>query len=266
MAEINKYNFLRWDSNPAVSDPTDLPKGYIFERDRYLAMPVLVPGEALNFYINKATGVAYTNFTELKLDVIQNSTIISTNIAPLLKDVIDVTNYNIYSRVTVPALADGIYQLVIRRASTVLLTSNYVRVMNAGYGNSTSLFRFTNDIDLYAVRYSQLTNFFQQFRLSITKIGTEYEQNRQQYQSVTTGVRRNLLAVDQEFIKMETYFFDEEAHRATACMLGHSDIYINDKFYTFKTGYKFEPIVSSLLTKGNFELWDPSFVEINKCD
>lgn len=263
---INSFNFLRWDSAPATSDPTALPNAYILERDRYPYMPVLVPGEALNFYINTSAGVAYADFANLTLDLVKGSTVIQAGIGTIQQDMTSVTNYNIYSEVTIPALDNGIYQLVIRNAAEeILLTSNYVRVMNNDYENSTALFRFTNDVDLYYVRFSELTNFYQQFRLHITEVGVQYEQNREQYQSVTTGRFRDLLATDQEFMAFETYYFDKEAHRATACMLGHSSIYINDKLYTFKSGYKYEPVVRGLLTKGNFELWNPEFVVVNKC-
>lgn len=262
--EINSFNFLRWNSNPATPDPTALPEGYVMERERYLAMPVIVPGEGLNFYINTAFGVNYPNFGELTLDIVKGTTVVAANIAPLQQDMIG-SNYNIYAEATIPALSNGIYQLAIRRGSTVLLLSNYIRGLNSDYSNYTALFRFTNDIDLYYIRFSGLADFYQQFRLPINKVGTDYEQNREQYQEVTTGRYETLLAIDQEFIKFETYYFDEEAHRATVCMLGHSDLYINDKQYTFKTGYKPAPVINSLLTKGTFELYNPEFVQVNRC-
>lgn len=259
--ELNSYNFIRWSEDDTLS-PSALPQAYIRERDQYPYMPVLVPGETSSFYINLADGVDYAG--TLSLRVIKDG--VATAIAGLEVDDLGTGFYNPYAEFVTPVLANGIYQLqIINELSEVLLTSNYVRVMNSGYENITAYFEFRNDIDLYNTRYSVLTDFYQKIRLHITEVDSQFEQNREQYQSATSGKYRNLLATDQNFITFQSYFFDKEAHKAVACMIGHSEIYINTKQYTFKTGYKYDPILLNMKTKGTFEMWNPEFVTINKC-
>lgn len=260
---LNQYNFFRWSYN---SDPeTDaLPQAYILERCLYEHMPIIVPGEDLAFYINTQYGVNYSD--PLTLQFVKNG-IEYVSGATLATDIISGSNYNIYSDFTIPALSDGVYYMQIKDSTgAIKLTSNKVLCLNSGYENLSSYLQFTNNTNLYNVRYGNLSNFYQKMRLRITDItGGDYAFNQEMYQSVTSGRFRDLLAINNKFYTFEAYFFDRYAFEALACFLGHDTRIINNKTYSFKEGLTHAPILSASKTKGTFQMYDQTFVTVNKC-
>lgn len=260
---LNKFSFIRWSYND-YPDPEDLPQAYIMERCEYDYMPIIVPGEDLAFYINTQNGVNYTQ--SLRLEFIKNGSVV-TNLTPLQFDIINGGNYNIYADFTIPTLSDGVYTMrIVDNMNNILLTSNKFLCMNSNYENVSSYLQFSNNINLYNVRYGNLPSFSQKIRLRITEVtGGNYEFKQDTYQSVTSGVYRDLLAINQRYYTFEAYYFDRYAFEALACFLAHDTRIINDKTYSFKDGLTHDPIVKTNKTKGTFQMYDQSFATINKC-
>ena len=263
MALINRYNFVRWSYN---SDPEtdELPQAYIRERCLFEHMPILVPGEDLAFYINTQYGVNYAQ--TLRIEFIKNG-IVEATVSPIQYDIISGGNYNIYADFEIPVLGDGVYIMrILTNDNVVRLTSNKFLCLNSNYENVSSYLSFTNNINLYNVRYGNLTNFSQKIRLRITDItGGDYEFNQEHYQSVTTGVYRDLLAINQKYFTFECYYFDKYAFEALACFLAHQTRIINTKTYSFKEGLGHDPIMMTNKTKGTFQMYDQEFSTVNKC-
>ena len=263
MANINAFNFLRWDDGTG-RNPTDLPQAYIRDRCQNEFMPIIVPGENIAFYINTRYGYDYGAAPSLRLLKFGEAVWAGS---PLQKDQINVTNYNLYADFAIPALTDGIYQFqVLNNGGAPVLTSNYVYCMNEDYENISSYVEFTNDQNLYNVRYASLTNFYQKFRLRITDgDGGTYEPNTESYRSETSGRYRDLLANVQKSYTFDCYYFDKDAIEATACFLAYRTRIINEKEYAFKEGITNAPITTSKVVKASFQMYDQSFSTINKC-
>jgi len=263
MANINSQNYLRFDDGLGAST-TDLPQAYIRERCQYPFMPIIVPGENIAFYINTELGYDYGIAPTLQ--IIKGSTVVWSG-SPLQKDVLDVDHYCLYADFAIPTLADGIYQFqILNDASEVVLTSNKLYCMNSDYENVSSYVEFTNDINLYYVRYAELNNFYQKFRLRITDLeGPKFEANNESYRSVTSGRYRDLLANLQKFYTFDCYYFDKDALDATAVFLDHRTRIINGKEYAFKEGLSNDPITTVSVVKAQFQMYDQDFSTINKC-
>jgi hypothetical protein len=261
---VNQYNFLRFDDGTGT-DPEVLPQAYIRERCQYPFMPILVPGESLAFYINSRYGYDYG--VTLYLEFVKRGQVVHTDTTSLQKDVIDVDHYNLYADFTIPALDDGVYTLrVVNPAGTVFLTSNEMLCMNSDYENVSSYLEFTNDQNLYNVRYAELANFYQKFRLRITDVtGGDYEQNNESYMSVTSGRYRDALSIPQRYYTFECYYFDAYAFEALACFLAHRTRIINEREYAFKENLSHDPILMTKVAKGTFQMYDQEFSTINKC-
>jgi len=260
---LNTYNFIRWSYNDDPETDT-LPQAYIRERCLFEHMPIIVPGEDLAFYINTQNGVNYAQ--TLRIEFVKNGNVEATS-TPIQYDIISGGNYNIYADFAIPALSDGVYVMqILTNDNVVRLTSNKLLCLNSGYENISSYLSFTNNVNLYNVRYANLTNFSQKIRLRITDVtGGDYEFNQEKYQSATSGVYRDLTAINQKYYTFEAYYFDRYAFEALACFLGHQTRIINNKTYSFKDGLSHDPILTTNKTKGTFQLYDQDFATINKC-
>jgi hypothetical protein len=265
MALFNQYSFIRFsDTNPDTY--TAPPQAYIKERDQYPFLPIIVPGENIAFYIGSRYGYDLGATVNLQIVKYNTGEIIGTY-PYLQKDLFVGGLYNLYADFTIPALSDGIYQFrAVTAGGAVLLTSNPLLCMNDDYQNVSSYVEFTNDQNLYNVRYAELGNFYQKFRLRITDItGGDYEQGNESYRSVTSGRYRDLLEIPERYYTFEAYYFDTLAFEALSCFLAHRTRLINTKEYGFKANLSHDPILLSKVSKGTFQMYDQSFSTVNKC-
>lgn len=269
---LNRYNFLRWsDETPEPGQP-DVPVAYWKDREHIGYMPVLYPTETLSFYINSEDGVLY-DFADLRLALTNAKTDArtATDIGTLQQHFIDDTNtpYNIYCTLQNPAVPDGIYYLEIYKSSdsSRVITSNYVLVRSdkAQLDAETTYCKFAHDRSLFHIKYHELPGFHQQFRLHISQIERQPESDREVYKEVTTGQSRVFNAILSRYVKFESYYFDPAAHEAAAVMIEHNDVYFNGKPYTQKTPYREPATVQSKLGKGEFEMYDNEFAQVNRC-
>lgn len=263
---FNNYSFIRFDdSNPDAHNVP--PQAYIRERNSYPFMPIIVPGEQIAFYIGSRNGYDLGATVNLQIVKYQDPTVIIGTYPYFSKDLFVGGLYNLYADFTIPALADGIYQFrAVTAGGAVLLTSNPILCMNDNYQNVSSYVEFTNDQNLYNVRYADLGSFYQKFRLRITDItGGEYEQGNESYRSVTSGRYRDLLEIPERYYTFECYYFDTLAFEALSVFLAHRTRIINSKEYGFKANLSHDPILTTKVAKGQFQMWDQSFSTVNKC-
>lgn len=274
MKLITRNNFLNWYSNEVqAADISDIPNGYIKDNNRCNYAPLLVQGEAMRFYINTTDGLdsifSGVDLSTVKLNLVNARTgaISKSNVSPLQEDDFNDT-FTFYSEVvidgTVPA---GDYYFTIATDSTTYLTSTKIKVvaLASDYRNYTARCTFSHDRYFYGVNYQNITSFTQQFRLHINKIDLQEETDVSVYNEVTTGKQRTFNAYMKLPIKLETYYFDEEAHRAAIVMFGHSSIFINGKEYVKKSPYKINTDQTQKTNKGEIEMYDVEFATANRC-
>jgi hypothetical protein len=177
--------------------------------------------------------------------------------------------YNIYSSVVVPTAITGIYYFKIYRQSTgaELLRSSYILVRNdvTELLNTTTYCKFRHDRFFYNIRYHDIPDFYQQFRLNLSVIDDQLESNKEVYREVTTGKQRVYNNELGRYYVVESYYFDPPAHLACGIMVEHDYLEMNGKTYKVKTSYKSPTQVNSKLGKGSFECYDLEFASANRC-
>jgi hypothetical protein len=226
MRLINKNNFLLWYSSATeAADISDLPNGYIQDRSRCNYQPLLIAGEAMRFYINALDGLSDiitvdTATLKLKLYNSRTGIVTNANVSPLQVDEFG-TTFTLYSEVVIDgSIPPGDYYFTIEDNATTYLTSSLIKVVSAGsdYRNYTARCTFIHDRYFYGFNYQNVTTFEQQFRLHFNKIDLQEETDIDVYNEVTTGKQRTFNAFMKLPVKLESYYFDEEAHRAAIVM------------------------------------------------
>lgn len=279
MSLVNRYSFLRWDDGLTPSSvEADIPTGYNQDPLRCDYKPLIVPYEATRFYINALNGLSIipvgVDTNKLALVNAQTGTVIDANLATLQQhqfidsngDTVKTYYAEFVIGSTVPK---GNYVLKIRDVSNnVLLTSNPIRVVSltSNYLINSCLCKFTHDRYFYGINYQDLAGFYQQFRIHINEIDSQFEEDKDVYNEVTTGKQRTYNNYMKQLITAETYFFDKYAHEAAGIMFQHEEFYINLKRYTPKAVYKLNYDRLSKIYKGEIQLYSEEFASVNRCD
>lgn len=275
MSIINRYNFLRWNSDAAESTSVlDPAKGYERDKSKCNYMPLLINGETLRFYINTLDGlnsiIASPGTAKLKLVNAITGQVVNSDIATLQQDPFTTEGgdsvFTFFASVAPSAIPPGQYFFRIGDDVDNFLDSNYVYVpRNTEYLNYTVLCRFRHDRYFYAVNYQNISDFYQQFRLHFNQIDTQYENDKDIYNEVTTGKQRTYNNFKKKTRKVEAYYFDDFAHDAAEIMFDSDEVYINGKQYITKGTYKILPNPLSKLHKGEADLYDQDFATANRC-
>lgn len=276
---VNRRNFLRWDDGEAaVSIEADLPTGYVQDPLHCEYRPVLVPGEALRFYINALNGLDIipigSDTNKLALVKASTGTVINSNLATLQQhqfiDSLGATVKTYYAEVVIDStVPQGNYILkVTDNSGTTLLTSNQIRVAatTSAYAQTSCLCKFAHDRYFYGINYQDLAGFYQQFRLHINEVDSQFEQDKEVYNEITSGKQRTYNNYMKELKTVETYYFDRYAHEAAAIMFEHDEVYINLKRYTPKAVYKQAYDQRSKQFKGTIDIYSEEFATANRCD
>ncbi|HRE52226.1 MAG TPA: hypothetical protein PK339_12440 [Flavitalea sp.] len=268
--QVNRYNFLRWFNDQVDPNLPELPYAYHRDKGACGYMPIAPPAEAMNFYINSPVGFDYEDFPNLRLGMYRaDGTLVAPSLGPLQQLELGDGTYHIYCSLVVPAAEYGIHYFRIYRNSTgeELLRSSYVLVrtdMEDLYG-STIYCRFRHDRFFYNTYYAELPGFYQQFRLNLSVADEQVESEEEVYREVSTGKTRTLNSYESKAVKIESYYFDQSAHEATALMFRHSYVELNSRQYSLKSAYKYTPNPMSKYTKGEAEIYDLSFASVNRC-
>jgi hypothetical protein len=276
---VNKGNYISWFSSAGEAGFTsyeftncfwDLPKGYrvnkLKNRKHY---PCVVNGERFSFYINFNADFSYPNFSSLKLYLINQYGSIQSNIATLervFQD--DNVNYFIYASVTLTGVNVGKYRLAIVDESNDLAisyVSNEIEVIEQSEADAlTGRFRYRNSSTVFRFLYEKITTYYHEIRLRVNILEERTDGKVEQYREVTTGIMRNTSFELDLFYVIETYFFDDLAHRATFVFQIHDIMLINDRLMILKTQYNPEWINTREVCKGKIELWEQDFSAANR--
>jgi hypothetical protein len=281
MAVINQNNFLRWDDQNTSTAQPALPRPYRRDRGGCPYMPVAYPTEIMSFYINNPSGflagTAFSGaaFSDLRLDIVNassNAIIASIGGTPLHQVFLDAptnTTYQIWGSFTIPTLVNGMYYLQVTRiaAGIPVLKSNYIYVRNdkAVLDRETTYIKFRHDRQFYGVRYQDIPGFYQQFRIHLNVLEKQIETDKEIYREVTTGRVRTSENYISRFYRMESYYFDDDAHDACGAFFEHSYKEINGKLYSIKSTYKENPNQLSVYSKGEAECYDDAYSSVNRC-
>jgi hypothetical protein len=194
--------------------------------------------------------------------------VVASGFAILYTDEISTGFYNLYSVFYVPELANGIYRLQIYDTTddSNVLASNFILARNDDMvEHQTALCRYRNDRYFYHTRYSSVPGFYSCVRLNLSVMDRQNETDKEQYTEVTTGKQRTYNNFLRRYYKFETYYFDAAAHEAAAVMVEHDYVEINGLRFRHKTPYKEVSDPRSMITKGEFEMYDENFGTVNRC-
>lgn len=271
--QINKYNFLRWSTEEA--EPTNLRplvNGYIRDAGRCDYMPLLISGETMRFYINALDGlndiIASPGTAKLKLVNSKTGQVVNADVATLNQDLFTTAEgvdvFTFYADVSI-TIAAGEYYFLIGDDVSNFLTSNFVKVPSDDYLKYSVLCKFRHDRYFYGVNYQNISDFYQQFRLHLNEIDTQYESDKDVYNEVTTGKQRTFNNYKKKTRKLEAYYFDRGAHDAAEIMFDSDEIFMNGFQYVTKGTYKQNPNPLAKLLKGEIDLYDEDFATANRC-
>ncbi|GGG97295.1 hypothetical protein [Pedobacter zeae] len=263
--QINRFNFIRWYSNQVMDATINIPR--LPQRQNKCYMPVIAIDEQFSFYINCDIAFSDADFTNLRLDLVGQSRSY-TNVSTLIKDTLPNSGgYNIFCNGTLTGVVPGQYQFVISNtvANTIKCVSNIVNVMTSAAAHDITVsVLYRNSRSRSKFRYSENPTFQNKIRLHIGLVDWTGEGNLDQYREVSTGTLRNeKLELDRK-IKINTYFFDDGAHEAMTELGVCDSIIINGVLYRAKGIYNPGIREVSNVSKGEIELYDVAFSQINK--
>lgn len=277
---VNNYNFISWFSVVGKINFAsivcanifwDLPKIFRLNKIPKKHYPVVTNDEQFSFYINFTQNYNNPNFASLRLDLISNYGVVQQNVGTLqrvFQD--DGTNYYIYASVTLSGITPGIYRLAITDTSTVApfdvrFITQEIQVMFIDDAPAlTARFRFRASVDIYKYLYTKIPTFFQEIRLIINVDDEDTDGDIDQYRAVSSGKLRNYAFDLDLFYTIETYYWDDLAHRAAFVFQVHDIILLNDKTYIIKSMYKVKWQSHMNVNKGTLVLFEQDFSTINR--
>lgn len=277
---VNAGNFISWFAANGKADfgnlvftncYWDLPNAYRVNKISQPHRPVIVNDEQFSFYLNFESDYSYPNFSSLRLDLVSKYGIVQSGVGVLQRVFQpDGIKYFIYANVTITGKAPGVYRLMIVDTSTaapfdVLFISQELELLSAeDAAKYTARFRFRASVSIYRYLYSEITDFLQQIRLRVNVVDEATEGQLEQYRAVSSGRLRNVSFDLDRFITLETYYFDDLAHRAMQVLQAHDYILLNERSYLVKSLYKVSRDPGSNVNKGTLELYEQAFSMANR--
>lgn len=236
--------------------------------------PIVTDCETTAFYINTETPLDFATGT-LQLDIVdQTFTAVETDVATVVKHVVNIDgDYTLYAQDIKPEnLSDkGIYRFVIwdTDSDEVVYIGNEFTHWKTGVTNESincesTYVEWYDTGDIWGFKYSELPEFKNQIRLNLTRREIQPETEFEQYRADSNGKRRNLKSETDQYLVLETYYFDQEAHEGMTAFSTHGDVFINKKKYVLKTAYAVETQDPRDLSKGTLEMYEDDFSGINK--
>lgn len=221
--------------------------------------PVYVPGEEYSFYMNFENLINDPDFANFRLNIIDPNfplVFVASNIGILKKHIINADFYNIYCEFTFPALKNREYQFVIRDIVKGVnkATSNIILCENERFDDITQRVEYSHIFNIDGFYYESLPGYTNKFRIQTSKIDYQFTAEKTQYRNITGNHElRTFTSFRDKKIKVEAYYFDEDAHEAMAAMIDCKNMLIDGTRYTATTGYN---VITNQLrnkTKGEFD-------------
>ncbi len=256
-----------------TGENVNIPNPYKINPGMY-SMPILTPGDILRFYINFDTPI--TGIT--KSDIIPalytaNGERVYSWSTSVLSEITVGAGKHYYTNdidlSVLNSLSEGIYYLALYNTATgnILYTSNYLWLLKgtSSYDLSSYIeFRHYKNIFNFQYEHNDLTSYMQKFRIMLLEKEILNGGEVSTYREISTGKTRLTNSYDERVVKAETYYFDREMHEAADVLFRHENITINDKSYIAKGFYSSNLEQVNALSKGEIELIDQEFSELNK--
>ena len=189
-------------------------------------------GYEYQFYINFDAPILDSDFANWDLSVINahDLQIVASNIAPLQKDIVSGSNYNIYCTFETPELKTAKYQFMIHNTVTTdvkYLSNRFIITTNQ---DNTAFIEYRNDYNIYGIQFENLPSDFKiSLRLHLNQIELNHETNVKQYRAASTGKLRNISSSPDKVLKLQGFKFDEPAHDAMVALLSFDSLEIEAK-------------------------------------
>jgi hypothetical protein len=277
---INQYNFISWmnASGPATTYTEidfenccwDIPRGYDRQdKSKMIHAPIVVQLEDFSFYINADMPFTDPDFQTYRLGLVNPREMVAVSIGNLAKHAIDDGTYNIYcDAVTIPSgTPPGYYRMIIYRQDTnaVLYLSNVLEVMLLDDAKCNSVvLQYKNGVDFYKYYYTLVPDYINKIRMRMYRSDEQPEGTLTQYRAISTGVLRNVSYELDKMLKLETYWFDDNANRAMFVFQAHGFLTINNFFYLVKTPFKWTFDQRKRCNKGTIEFYEQAFSSANR--
>jgi hypothetical protein len=220
-------------------------------------------GQEYSFYINFDTPISDPDFANFRLDLRRadaGSVPFLTDIGTLTQDFIDApfnVFYNILCLFTFPTgVPFGMYQFAIYNTSTAatMAVSSMIQVEEPEMVRNTARVTFRHSINRNNINYEGNPDFYQSFTLPLIQTDFTIDQERKQYRNVSDRRLRNYKSYKDEIAKIESYYFDEEGHKAMSDVYDHDEIFLDLNHVTPKDVYAIEDRPTYQLSKGSINV------------
>lgn len=231
---------------------------------------ILKSGDAMAFFLNYETDRLIGTF---KVQFLDSTT--GEYYAPVLNLVVTELNgyandkYMYHFAFTVPPVSWGLKNMYYVNM-VIFLDNNPIYVSNTCFytndtniENYTALVKFRNTSDIFNYPYSQNANLYNIVRIPIVEVDQQIEIEDEKYKAITDGKTRTYQTNIDRWIKFDMLQCDQKTHEAMYCMLTCDEIYINNKRVYLKTAYKINNDPTKPLVKGEFEVYDADFSQVN---
>lgn len=259
---INRFNFLMWGAPPPEPEHlTNLPEGG--PNGRMSATVLLVPGEALNFFLNAPDGLTVSSNVIQLVD--ERNQVVNANVGSLQAIATPgLTNPQYTGYVTGPVgLKEGYYRLMISGGA---FYSTRLWYKPSGYETISALFSFRNRRNLANFPYElpTLAPFRQIMRLKCYSGVSQADTKLSDYTNVFNAKKRTTSIDQHMFWQFTALDIDAIGREGYSTLFAHKDILVNGKPVSVKSGFTTNTDSPHLAT-GTFELWDSDFALISQC-
>ncbi len=277
---VNSNNFVLWfnafgdtafNSTTITNCINGLPKPYRLNKRKGINhYPCIVNGEQFSFYINFDTDYKNPNFTSLRLNVINIYGNVQSAVAQLYQVMAaDGVSYFIYASPTLAGLTPGCYRLALVDVDDdgrILFVSQEIKVITTDISKQETIrVQYKNSVNNYRYLYESIPDYINQIRLRINVLEENPEGELTQYRAVSSGKLRNVYVELDLAIKLETYYFDDLAHKAVFTFQVCDYIFFNEKAYLVKGLYKPDwGNPAKTTSKGVLEVYEQDFSTANR--
>jgi hypothetical protein len=250
-----------------MSELYKIPNRYRRNNDSFA--PAYLKGYEHFFYANLDDTIEDSDFNDWVLSVFDGAgNEVAGSIGTLEQDIISGSDFRFYASFTIPeSLPDGFYELIIYNSNTdeVKYISNCIEAISFENIEDYVLLFYRNSSNVFNYNYESVNNYNTVF-LPMNVIEQQPEIELTQYVEQTTGRRRNQKTITSKVIKLETFFFDDEANDMMLALSVHDDITINQKVVEVKTAFQIVTNKFNSIEKGEIEFYDQQFstVKLNE--
>jgi hypothetical protein len=242
---LNRPNILSWFTG--LTKGQYLPSPHITKECGNTHI-IWVVGELLSFYINENIA---TSTNSLTLVSVGDNT--ATSISLTVPNVFvaqDLQKYR-YASIPCPSVLYGTYQLRLVVGSNTYYSTLIDVVSAEDAAKSTAFFKFRNKFTRHKIYYpySELTSFYQQFRLRCSFISSEQRVEKETFFDSDSNLPR-------EFNQKDAYQLDRYMADGIASMLAHDFLEINGKRYRVEGALNLQPFGKNGLANGEVLLED----------